>query len=161
MPTTYTLDQVFDMAQIAERNGARFYRKAASNMKVPALQKLLLDLASMEDAHFQVFEALRKQLSDAERDIAITDNVEGSYFWLRALAGGYAFDFRSDPSALLTGKETLSHILHKAILLERDAIVFYSAIRQRMSQGVEKLDVIIRQEMKHVTQLSEELAAIQ
>ena len=43
MPMLFNADEVFEMAEQIEVNGARFYRAAAE--KFPALSEMLLDLA--------------------------------------------------------------------------------------------------------------------
>jgi len=47
----FNADEIFEMAEQIERNGASFYRKSAESIDDPAEKKLLLDLAAMEDEH--------------------------------------------------------------------------------------------------------------
>lgn len=82
--------------------------------------------------------------------------------YLQAMADGYVFDIRSDPSELLTGKETLADILRTAIGLEKDSIVFYLGIRDMVPErlGRDKVNDIIKQEMSHITILSKKLSSL-
>ncbi|MBL7153969.1 MAG: rubrerythrin, partial [Phycisphaerae bacterium] len=66
MPMPFNADEVFEMAEQIEVNGARFYRAAAK--KFPALDQMLLELAAMEDEHQRTFAAMRAELSAAEQE---------------------------------------------------------------------------------------------
>ena len=160
MPITYSIADILEIAQVAERNGAKFYRKAAVAFPDPELKKLLLDLAAMEDAHVIVFAGIRAGLSEADYRPLVSEPSDRPASYVDAVAEGRVLDFRADPSSRLTGHETLADILKIAIQLEKDAIVFYSALRERAPRDTDKIQFVIRQEMKHVAQLSEELAAL-
>ena len=79
--------------------------------------------------------------------------------YLRAMADGHIFDVNSDPSELLTGKEMLGDILHIAIGKEKDSVVFYTGMKEMVSErlGKGRIADIIKEEMKHIRVLSEEL----
>ena len=64
MGMPFNADEVFEMAEQIERNGAKFYRAAAK--KFPSLRDVLLELAAMEDDHEKTFAAMRGQLSAGE-----------------------------------------------------------------------------------------------
>ncbi|MFC2170988.1 ferritin family protein, partial [Calditrichota bacterium] len=59
----YNIDEVFEMAEQIERDGADFYRKAAAHVDVEEGKTLLLELASMEDDHEVVFAKLREKIA--------------------------------------------------------------------------------------------------
>ena len=62
----------------------------------------------------------------------------------------------------LTGQETLEEILHTAIQLEQDSILFYLGIRDSVSEtaGKKKVDTIITEEMGHISTLRRQLNAV-
>ncbi|MCH7559530.1 MAG: rubrerythrin, partial [Planctomycetes bacterium] len=64
MVMPFNADEVFEMAEQIERNGAKFYRAAAK--KFPELSQVLSDLAVMEDEHEKTFAAMRAELSGTE-----------------------------------------------------------------------------------------------
>ena len=160
MVISFNADEIFEMAQQIERNGAKFYRKAAGNISDADQKSKLLDLATMEDAHLLIFTRMREALTDADRQSMVSDPFDESALYLQAIADGYIFDVKADPSDLLAGKESLADILRIAIGLEKDSIVFYMGIRSRVPEhlGKDKIDRIIAEEMKHVVQLSGDLA---
>jgi len=45
MSITFNADEIFEIAEEIERNGAKFYRDAAQNAKNASIKELLLDLA--------------------------------------------------------------------------------------------------------------------
>lgn len=82
--------------------------------------------------------------------------------YLKVMADGYVFDVRTEPADLLTGQETAAEILRTAIGLEKDSIVFYLGIKEMVPArlGKEKIDHIIKEEMSHITGLSNKLASL-
>lgn len=162
MSIQFNADEVFEMAVEIERNGAKFYRKAAAGVPEEKARRELLDLAAMEDSHERVFAAMREGLSATDRKVMTADPQNEEALYLEAMVDGKVFARDADPSAQLTGKESLAEILRTAIGLEKDSIVFYvgmeEAVPERM--GKEKIGRIIKEEMRHVTQLSSRLAAL-
>jgi rubrerythrin len=156
----FNADEIFEMAEQIERNGAAFYRKAASGSKMDNAE-LLLRLAAMEDDHERTFHEMRQGLGTGSQATTTFDPDDEGAQYLRAMADSKVFDVSVDPSEALTGDESVEEVLNMAIGLEKDSIVFYVGMKDMVSavHGKEKLDAIIRQEMGHIKTLSEELAA--
>jgi len=161
MSITFNADEIFEIAEQIERNGARFYRRAAADFAGESAHKRLLELAEWEDGHEKAFAAMRLQLSQGERTPTVYDPEGEAAAYLRAFAGGHVFDINADPSERLTGSETLAEVLRTALGLEKDSIVFYLGIKNIVPEnlGKAKIDAIIEEEMSHVTLLSRELAS--
>ena len=121
----FNADEIFEMAEQIERNGAKFYRKAAESIDSKS-RDLLLGLAAMEDEHQKTFAAMRGELSDA-----------------------------------LLGTESIQDILKTAIGLEKDSIVFYTSMKEFVPKtaGPEKVDAIIKEEIGHIVELTNQLTA--
>ena len=86
MSFDFNADDVFEIAEQIERNGAEFYRKIAQKVTDNSKKQLLQELASMEDEHEQTFKSLRSKLTIDEK-IQTTFDPEGeSERYLRALA---------------------------------------------------------------------------
>jgi len=162
MSIHFNADEVFEMAEQIERNGAKFYRKVAEGTEDVGTRELLLELAAMEDEHEETFASMRAELSAEERTSTVFDPEGEAGMYLNAMADGYVFDMRADPSELLTGKETIAEILRTAIGLEKDSIVFYLGIDEIVPErlGKDKISVIIKEEMGHITTLSKKLASL-
>lgn len=63
----FSADDVFEIAEQLERNGAIFYRTAAEAVDESGLRALLLKLAGMEDDHQKTFAGMRSALTDEEK----------------------------------------------------------------------------------------------
>lgn len=157
MPIRFNADEVFEMAEQIERNGARFYRAAAE--KFTALRQVLLDLAAMEDDHEKTFAAMQAELSDPEQ---IFDPDDRAQMYLRVMADGNVFDTKADPVELLADKNTPQEVLMTAIGLEKDSVVFYVGLKGSVSRkaGKDKVQAIIGEEISHIATLSEKLEAL-
>ena len=151
-------DEVLVIAEQIERNGARFYRRAAEGFKDEKPGNLLLGLAAMEDKHERVFAAMRGELGQSDS----FDPDGQAIQYLNALADGHIFDPRKDPSEKLTGGESLEEVLQMAIGIEKDSIVFYLGLKEAVpeSLGRDRIDRIIKEEMAHLVSLSRELASL-
>ena len=157
-----TADEIFEMAEQIERNGARFYRRAAQGSADSRVRQRLLDLAAMEDEHEKTFAAMRAELLQQERGPRVPDPYGEALLYVRGMADGHVFDVRGDPAGRLTGKESPGDILRTAIGLEKDSIAFYVGLKEIVPERLSKqrIDDIIKEEMGHIGVLSEEMASL-
>lgn len=162
MSIPFNADEIFEMAEQIERNGARYYRRAAEGAVGQRNRQLLLHLAAMEDEHEKVFASMRVDLSTGEGQSSVFDPDGQAAHYLRAMADEHVFDVKADPTELLTGKETMEDILQIAMGMEKDSIVFYLGMRDLVpeSLGKGRIDGIIREEMDHLATLGKELAGL-
>jgi rubrerythrin len=116
----------------------------------------------MEDEHEKIFARMRAGLSEQERTTPVSDPEEQASLYLRAWADGQVFDVRTSPAERLKGKERVEDILHMALGLEKDSIVFYLGMKEAIPQrlGRSKVDGIIKEEMRHIATLSRELESL-
>ena len=152
---SFNADEIFEIAEQIERNGAKFYRKAAASAG-EATKEMFLDLAKMEDDHEKTFVGFRAELAEGERKPTVFDMDEQVALYLQAVADGEVF--ADDPSEALTGTESVADILTTAIGLEKETIVFYQSIKPMVKRpaGQEKLDWIIMQEYGHAAMLTKQ-----
>ena len=162
MSFEFNADEILEMAVQIERNGARFYRKAAELVEEATVRKLFQDLAAWEDGHERAFATIRTDLAQQEREPRVFDPEHETSVYLRAMADGHVFDARVDPADRLTGKESAEDILRMAIGQEKDSIVFYTGLKEMISQaaGRERIEEIIKEEMGHIGFLNREIAAL-
>lgn len=155
MSYDFTADDIFEMAEQIEKNGAIFYRNAADKVSDPDAKNFLTDLAVMEDSHEQTFSAMRKQLTGSEKTQTVFDPDNEAASYLRALADTRVF-FEKEIDAT-----SMVEILKAAILAEKDSIVFYLGMKDLVPEGLgqSKLDDIIKEEMSHINLLSRRLIA--
>ncbi len=162
MGIQFTADEIFEMAEEIERNGAKFYRKAAQSAVNPRTRDLLLNLADREDVHQELFADMRATLPGEEKGWGIYDPEGQTAMYLKAMAQGQVFDVKADPGERLTGKETEEEILKMAMGLEKDSMVFYLRIQWVVPEkfGKDKILEIIKEESDHLMKLEAELTAL-
>ncbi len=160
MDVTFNADEVFEMAEQIERNGAQFYRVAAD--KLPAVRQVLLDLAVMEDEHEKTFADMRAQLSGREEEPMVFDPEGEVQMYLRVIADGEVFNVKAEPAEQLKGQETAEGILEIAIDMEKESIAFYAGLKECLppKAGRDKIEAIIREEFGHIATLNEKLSAL-
>ena len=153
MSFEFNADEIFEIAEQIERDGASFYRKSAEKIQDADKKQLLVSLAEMEDDHEQIFKKMRANLSEDEKTMTDFDPSDEASGYLKALADTRIFyekeiDFTS-----------FKEILKSAITAEKDSIVFYIGMKDTVPVrfGKNKIDEIIKEEMGHIKILSSEL----
>ncbi len=152
----FNADDIFEMAEQLERNGASFYRTAANAVADERSKEILLELAEMEDDHEETFAQMRSELTPSEKAATVFDPEGDAVNYLRALADTRVF-FEKEINV-----SSMQTILKDAITAEKDSIVFYLGMRDAVpvGKGRNRLDAIIKEEMGHIRMLSGELAAL-
>ena len=155
MSYDFNADDIFEMAEQIERNGAIFYRDAANGIADPDAKQFLLDLADMEEGHEKTFAAMRNNLKGTEKQATVFDPQGDAALYLKALADTRVF-FEKELDT-----STMQAILKAAILAEKDSIVFYLGMKDLVPDtlGSSRLDDIIKEEMSHIKLLSHRLIA--
>ena len=154
MSYDFNADDIFEIAQQMERNGAAFYRDAAGSVDDSSVKEFLLEFAAMEDEHEKTFIELRKELTAAEKTPTVFDPNNESALYLKALADTRVF-FKKEIDI-----STVEGIFKSAITAEKDSIVFYLGMKDLVpgALGKDKMDDIIKEEMGHIKILSQKLA---
>jgi rubrerythrin len=153
MSYDFNADEIFEIAEQIEKNGAAFYRQAADSVEQPEVKAFLTDLAKMEDDHQLVFANLRSELGAAEKKTTVFDPQDEAAQYLKALADTRVFFEKEIDTS------TLEAILKDAIGAEKDSIVFYLGMKSLVPDALGKgrLDDIINEEMSHINLLSRKL----
>ncbi len=162
MSIFFSADEIFEMAQRIEKNGARFYRQVAEGIQNSATRELLLELAAKEDEHGQFFAAMRADFSGHTNEPMHFKPDEETSAYLRAWADGHVFDAGSEPVKNLSSQENMEDMLKTAIALEKESIIFYLGFKDALTREAdrEKIDGIVKEEMKHIASLSTQLGAL-
>ena len=165
MAFDYNVDEIFEMAEQIERNGIRFYREIAEASPEGVVRNLFLQFAEMEKAHEKVFKSMRSELSDIDKKPTVFDPEGESAQYLQALVdlrvydenAGEGFTFSED----MAEEEKVKRALRAAINLEKESIVFYHGMKDFVpeSLGRNKINDIIKEEMKHIRILSNKLVS--
>jgi len=163
MPFTFNANEIFEMAEEMERNGAKFYRKAAENASDEKTKQMLLDMANMEDGHLKTFKEMREQLSSQqEKEWTVFDPGNQSVLYLQAMADARGYEGKITPTKELTGGETPKEILETALNSEKESVVFYFGLKGLVPvrAGRDKVEAIIIEELSHITTLLKQLKSL-
>ena len=161
MSITFNADEIFEMAEQIERNGAEFYEEASEKAPDEKTQNMLLEMAEMEWGHLKTFQEMRKDLTDEERSANLFDPDNEASLYLQTMADGKGFEGKISKMEKLTGKESIQDILKIAINAEKNSVAFYSSIKELVPEkaGRERIRAIIKEELGHLAVLSLSLAA--
>lgn len=156
MEVVFTADEVMEMAEQLERNGAKFYREASEKVADPKARAMLLQLSKMEEEHESTFEKLREGLTDEERTAVVAGPEDEATQYLRAWVDTRVFFERK------IDLTSMNEILKAAIDAEEDSIAFYVGMKEAVpeSLGKKRIDEIIKEEMSHIQLLSNNLLTL-
>jgi rubrerythrin len=156
MSIEFNADEIFEVAEQFERNGANFYREASENVADPKAVKMLLQLSQMEDDHEKTFKKLRVGLKATEVAPMFLDSENEIVGYLRALADTRVFFEKK------IDLKSMKEILKAAIEAEKDTIAFYLGMKDMTPEdrGKRWIEEITKEEMSHVQLLSKELLAL-
>lgn len=159
MAIEFGAEDVYEMARQIEGEASAFYKRAASASGSPTCRRLLLELASMEVEHEQLFATMKAGTSARPPAPAIGAGEKAGRNrpdLTRMLMSGIAEDL----AARFTGRETDEEILRKAIVFEKDTIVFFLDMKSYVFTDADskRIDELISEELGHVLQLTGQLA---
>ncbi len=152
MSITFNADEIFEMAEQIERNGAKFYREAAANASDADVKEMLLSMAAMEDGHELTFSQMRKELSAEDKASNVFDPDNEAAQYLQTMADFHGTEGKASSSEKLTGNESVAEVLKIAMQAEKNSIAFYVGIKDMLvtKSGKQKIQAIIIEEMAHV-----------
>lgn len=162
MSEVFNADEVFEMAEKIEKNGAEFYHKAAVKAEIQRTKEMFEELSRWELSHREIFATMRSELSESQHEPLVFDPEGEAGMYLRAMADGHVFDKQVDISKFFSGKETMQEVLKTALKMEKDSIIFYLGLKDVVASnaGKEKVTEIIREEMRHIAFLNRELSLL-
>lgn len=161
MPVTFNANEIFEIAEEIERNGAGFYRKAAEQTSDKETKQLLGDMAAIEDGHLETFKSMRAELSGEDIGWTVFDPNNEAALYLQAIADARGWEGKVSPTEPLTGNETTTEILETALCSEKESVLFYFGLKALVpdNAGKDKVENIIIEELKHITTILEKLKA--
>jgi len=156
MNTDLSADDVLEMALRIETDASAFYRNAASAASNPSCRGVLEDLATMESEHGEVFATMKAQPTPPP-DVSPAKTGRKFPGLTITLASGV----HDDLVERFTGRETDDEILRKAIVFEKDSIVFFLHMKSLLGSHLERgrIDALITEELGHVLNLTGQLTS--
>ncbi len=154
MAEIFNAYEIFEIAEQIERNGGKFYRKAAAIAKTEDGKKFLTHLAEMEDEHESFFGKLKEKFGlDSGGEFPDFDNQMLGY--LQSMAAEKVFGNTDDPSDTIDPESHIEDIIKIAIEFEKNTIVYFSSVKEAVPPefGKDKIDALIREEISHIALL--------
>ena len=121
--------EVLEIAEKIERNGARFYRRAAAMVQDAQVSAFLVQLAQWESQHVKVFREMKERSVKQKWEIGDVASESRAVPDARSLAGLAVFGLQPNPADELTGQKTRADVLRIAIEKEKDSIVYYTGLK--------------------------------
>ena len=162
MSLQFSADEILATAERIEQNGVAFYAAGCEVVSDPEAVVLLRRLSSWELGHVHLFSAMRGKLIAEELTPTVFDPEDEMALYLQSMADRTVFTSKMNPGEMFGPEPTLRHILLLALEREKDAVVFYSGIRDMVPArlGRDKIDGIIREEVSHVAMLEKHLGSL-
>jgi rubrerythrin len=156
MGIDFNICEIFDIANELEKNRAVLFRAAAKKYRDEKVRDTLLELADYAQKNANNFTRIREGFSKADCPLTIFDPDNVDYLYLKAMAQDHVCNL--DSCKNLSGNESLEEILQMAIGMKKDAIVFYTGLKNFVAEGSQKnLDFIIKEKMDHLGILNKKL----
>lgn len=157
-----TIFNVFEILQIAEKiehNGTRFYLQTAELFDDPEVRNTCYKLADWKARHAKTLSQRRKRFSEKTGEFGTFDPDNYVLSNPRVMAGLAVF--ATEPGSLKgpLRLEDRPKIFKDAIRRAKEAVVFYRGLKDftRDPACIEMIDAIIKEEIRHIRLLTEEL----
>ena len=159
MAITFNADEVFEMAEEIERQGAKFYSEASKKAQDDKTKNFFLELSAMEAGHLKIFSDMRKELGEAEKAETTYDPENEAAMYLKTMADAKGWEGKISPTQKLTGNESMKEIVEIALNSEKESVVFYYGLKAMVPEkaGRDKIEEIIMEELSHIRTLLEYL----
>ncbi len=153
MPSNiFALDEILKLAIEIENNGREFYINMSERVSEDELKRILNFLASEEEKHKKVFEDILKNLDTSN----IVESYSGEYqAYLRALADECVFTNDLVKQKASEGFSSSLELLIFALRIEKDSIILYTEMKDKVLKKEEELNRVIEEERKHFVMISE------
>jgi rubrerythrin len=118
-------------------------------------------MAAMEDGHLETFQQMRKELSAQEKDGTAFDPYNEATLYLQTMADSKGFEGMKSATVKLSGNESSEELLNAAIDAEKNSVLFYVGLKDMVTAkaGKDKVEAIIKEEVRHVADLRRQLSA--
>ena len=153
--TTYSIDEIIDLAIQIEKSGYAFYDNALKRKDLGSKgHELLLKLRDQEKQHEIFFNSLHTEKDLDLINYGTDQEIVNDY--LRAIINYRIFN--NPKAAIKTVEDALNELqlIETAINFEKDTLLFFQGIRDiiKESRSREILEKIMKEEISHILWLS-------
>lgn len=162
MAAFFNADEILQIAVDIERNGKEFYSRAAELVTDESLKNLLRELSEWEAGHEVTFSRMRDKYRQENEESRFLDPDNEASKYLKAIADGKVFERKVFEKQLADISNDPHSILKTAMMREKDAVVFFTAIREVVPEQLGKNDVakIVEEEFSHIRFIHEKISQL-
>ncbi len=164
MADQFNAEEVLTMAVEIERNGQDFYNSASNAVDDGQVATLLSDLAKWESTHEALFQSMREQLDQEEREQTAIDPDDEACLYLKVMADDHVFRQNAAESVeeMVKGKNTME-IVDLALRFEKDSLLFFMGMERLVTPrlGRDRIYKIIDEEIGHISYLEKHKRRLQ
>ncbi len=152
MPVSFSSNELINLAIDIEKRGIVFYDIMARSTENTTAREVFHGLVEMEREHVLVCENMLAKNGD---DPVLIEVAEHSVY-LKSLIDNAVFNEESVASEMATQVNSDATALELGISMEKDSILFYYEIRERLARPSRvTIDRIIDEEKRHLNQLAD------
>ena len=151
MPISFSSNELITLAIGIEKRGIVFYEIMTRSTENAAAREVFHGLMEMEREHIHVFE----NIPDKDRVDPVLENEVEYSAYLKSLINSAVFNEESVVSEMATQVNSDVAALELGISMEKDSILFYYEMRERLAGSYRvTVDRIISEEKMHLNQLA-------
>ncbi len=154
--TSYSLNEIVELAVQIEHNGYAFYNEATKHKGLDDKSlNLLTTLRDQELNHEKIFLGLRD--NEDIKGLVQSQDWELVASYLKTIVDSRIFDTENAAIKLATQAHTMKEILDYAIQFEKDTLLFFHTIKDNITivKTQEAIAKIIHEEISHILKLTE------
>ncbi|MBN2137929.1 MAG: ferritin family protein [Sedimentisphaerales bacterium] len=157
METKFNVFEIFQIAEKIERNGAKFYLRAAELFDDSERRDIFYKLANWKARHEKALAKRRKLFSEKTGQFGTFDPDNYVLSNPHVLVGLAAFTAKPSFRDHMSGHEGKKEIFRTAVRMSKQAIVFYEGLKDfsRDPASRDTIDQIVEEEKKHISILME------
>ncbi|MGD2143979.1 MAG: ferritin family protein [Anaerolineae bacterium] len=157
MRMPWSREEALEIAIEAERQEGAFYDRAAERATTGRLREVCADLAEAEAKHERLFRELLRQrdLTRAVASLYPEDEADRYHRYVMALVESNILPDRESAVRLADEASTALEVVHTALQMEKNTILFYRQLEAMLGEDIAGLDAVLREERDHVYELNE------
>lgn len=151
MSAQLDVNEILDFAILMEQKGYEFYTESAKRFNDLKLTQLFHLLAEQEFKHEKIFKKM-KEKTGSLKSTTLDDKAEGIH--IKDYLGEFLFGKKKSLKEKVKTLKTIEEVVQLAFGIEKDSVVFYSALKRYVDKEHEiVIETVIQEEVSHVLML--------
>ena len=149
MSTHLDITQILDFAIHMEQKGYEFYTESAKKFNDLKLTQLFHLLAEQELNHERLFKQMKEKTG---KSTALDDKADEIH--IKDYLGEFLFGKKKSLKEKVKPLQTIEEVIQLAFGIEKDSVVFYTALKKYVDKENESvIESVIQEEVDHVLKL--------